>query len=322
MSEPRASAGRVGGPFPVRLDDIAPLNAIFSDAFSERYRRDGMAGVRVPPLNPAIWRFAIEAAGDGAMLWRDAAGEIAAFNFAHVLGAEGWMGPLAVREDLQAQRLGHRIVEAAIAILKRAGCTTIGLETMPRTMDNIGFYASMGFVPGPLTITVTMEAVGGPPPRLLGGCGGAEREDALRDCAELLARVRPGADYTRELQLTLRHGLGDVVLHDGEDGRLRGFALCHEIPLVEGRSREELRVLKLCVDDARELPALMHLVRVQARRSGTLRAALRLQGEYPEALRALVAHGARVRWTDLRMTLSGYAETPARGGLALSNWEI
>ena len=67
MSAPRASAGRVGGPFPVRAEDIGPLNAIFSDAFSERYRRDGMAGVRVPPLNPAIWRFAIESAGDGAL---------------------------------------------------------------------------------------------------------------------------------------------------------------------------------------------------------------------------------------------------------------
>ncbi|HRQ77409.1 MAG TPA: GNAT family N-acetyltransferase [Gemmatimonadaceae bacterium] len=322
MSDARASAGRVGGPFPVRVEDIAPLNAIFSDTFSERYRRDGMSGVRVPPLNPAIWRFAIEAAGEGAMLWRDDAGAIAAFNFAHVLGGEGWMGPLAVREDLQAQRLGHRIVEAGIAHLKRAGCTTIGLETMPRTMDNIGFYASMGFVPSGLTITVTMDAVGGDAPRLLGACGSSERDEALQDCAALLARVRPGADYTRELALSLRHGLGDVVLHAAEDGQLRGFALYHDVPLVEGRSREELRVLKLCVDDVRELPALMQLLRVQARRSGTLRAAVRLQGEFPEALRVLVAHGARVRWTDLRMTLSGYAEAPARGGLALSNWEI
>ncbi|MBA3854607.1 MAG: hypothetical protein C0503_09335 [Gemmatimonas sp.] len=306
----------------MRVEDITPLNAIFSDAFSERYRRDGMAGVRVPPLNPAIWRFAIESAGSGAMLWRDAAGEIAAFNFAHALGAEGWMGPLAVREDLQAHRLGHRIVEAGVAHLKQAGCTTIGLETMPRTMDNIGFYASMGFVPAPLTITVTMDAISGAAPRLLGQAGSGDREALLRDCAALLQAVRPGADYTRELALTLRHGLGDVLLHTAEDGRLLGFALYHEVPLVEGRSREELRVLKLVVDDARELPALMQLVRAQARRSGTLRAALRVQGEFPDAIRVLVAHGARVRWTDLRMTLTGYAEAPAQRGVAISNWEI
>ena len=322
MSDATAHVARVSGPFAVRVEDIAPLNAIFSDAFSERYRRDGMAGVRVPPLNPAIWRFAIESAGAGAMLWRDGAGDIAAFNFAHALGREGWMGPLAVREDLQAHGLGHRIVEAGVAHLKQQGCTTIGLETMPRTMDNIGFYASMGFVPAPLTITVTMDAIGGVAPRLLGQSGSGDRERLLGECAALLSRVRPGADYTRELALTLRHGLGDVLLHTAEDGQLRGFALYHEIPLVEGRSREELRVLKLAVDDVRELPALMHLVRVQARRSGTLRAALRLQGEFPDALRVLVAHGARVRWTDLRMTLTGYGEVPASVGMAISNWEI
>jgi GNAT superfamily N-acetyltransferase len=316
------SDARISGPFAIRPEDIGPLNAMFSDAFSERYRRDGMAGVRVPPLNPAIWRFAIESADEGAMLWRDAQGQIAAFNLAHVLGREGWMGPLAVREDLQARGLGRVIVETGIARLKAAGCTTIGLETMPRTMDNIGFYASLGFNPGALTITVTLDGQAGTPPRLLGLAGSGEREELVADCAALLERVRPGADYARELRLTLRHGLGDVLLLHGDDGALRGFALYHEVPLVEGRSREELRVLKLVLADAGDLPAMAQQLRVQARRSGALRAAIRLQGEFSDALRVLVAHGARVRWTDLRMTLSGYAEPRVTRGLAVSNWEI
>ena len=315
-------AGRIVGPFPIRLEDIPELNGIFSDAFSERYRRDGMAGVRVPPLNPAIWRFAIDGAGEGAMLWRDSHNAIVAFNLAHVVGKEGWMGPLAVREDLQARGIGRTIVEAGIAHLKRNGCTTIGLETMPRTMDNIGFYSGLGFVTAPLTITVTMEQLTVPAPPLLSHAGSGERERHITDLAALTALVRPGADYTREIQLTLRHGLGDVVLMHDEAGALHGYALFHDIPLVEGRSREELRVLKLVVADADDLPPLMQLVRAQVRRSGALRAALRLQGEYPEALRVLVEHGARVRWTDLRMTLSGYTEPRSNKGIAISNWEI
>ena len=61
---------RVAGPVPLAAVPLAELNGLFSDAFSERYRRDGMVGVRVPPLHPRIWAFAFEAAGDGAMAWR------------------------------------------------------------------------------------------------------------------------------------------------------------------------------------------------------------------------------------------------------------
>ena len=79
----------LAGPVPITSADIAELNTLFSDAFTERYRRDGLVGVRVPPLNPAIWRYAIDGAGSGAMLWRDEVGAIAAFNIAHASGAEG-----------------------------------------------------------------------------------------------------------------------------------------------------------------------------------------------------------------------------------------
>ena len=64
------------------------------------------SGVRVPQLNPLVWRYAIEDAGDGAMVWRDADGHMVAFNMVHRSGTEGWMGPLAVRPDRQGEGLG------------------------------------------------------------------------------------------------------------------------------------------------------------------------------------------------------------------------
>jgi len=37
----------------------------------------------------------------------------------------------------------------------------------------------------------------------------------------------------------------------------------------------------------------------------------------------LIARGARVRWTDLRMSVHDFAEVkPANAGIVLSNWEI
>ena len=79
----------VEGPFPARVEEIGALNVVFSDAFTERYRRDGMVGVRVPNLNPQVWRYAIEDSAEGAMVWRDARGEIAAFNMVYRSGVEG-----------------------------------------------------------------------------------------------------------------------------------------------------------------------------------------------------------------------------------------
>ena len=84
------------GPERPTARDVDPLNRVFSEAFTDRYRRDGMTGVRVPYLNPAIWRYALEDAGEGAMVWRDPDGELCGFNMVHLSGREGWMGPLAV----------------------------------------------------------------------------------------------------------------------------------------------------------------------------------------------------------------------------------
>jgi len=310
------------GPFQASVDDIPALNKVFSEAFTDRYRRDGMVGVRVPQLNPAIWRYAIEDAGAGAMLWRDERGEIAAFNMAHRSGIEGWMGPLAVRTDRQAGGVGKEMVREGVEYLKRSGAKVIGLETMPRTMDNIGFYSSLGFLPGRLTVTLTLDAVANDThATVFGRLPAADRDDALGECRTLVDELIPGYDFAREIELTDELSLGDTVLiHRG--GALVGYALYHTMPLVEGRVREELRVLKLVLASDDLLPEMIRALTDLARKSGTRRVAFRLQGEYLEAYQRVFGAGARVRWTDLRMALADFPERIVRGGVVLSNWEI
>ena len=312
----------VDGPFPARVEEIGALNVVFSDAFTERYRRDGMVGVRVPNLNPQVWRYAIEDSADGAMVWRDARGEIAAFNMVHRSGVEGWMGPLAVRTEYQGTGLGKEVVERGIAWLAREGVKVIGLETMPRTMDNIGFYSRIGFAPGRLTITLTLDAVSSErAPELLGRMGVRDHEESMIAARALLERLQPGYDFTREIELTESLSLGDtVLLHDRDE--LVGFALCHTAPLVEGRVREELRVLKLVLADESRFDPMVRALRDYARRSGTRSVAFRVQGEYDALYRRLIGMGARVRWTDLRMSYSGHAEVKPAVGVVWSNWEI
>jgi GNAT superfamily N-acetyltransferase len=316
-------ASTVEGPQRITLPDVAELNQVFSDAFTERYRRDGMVGVRVPFLNPAIWRYAIEDAGEGAMLWRDERGAIVAFNIAHRSGIEGWMGPLAVRPDAQDGGVGKLIVRAGRDWLEHAGARVIGLETMPRTMDNIGFYSGLGFEPGRLTLTVTFSSAPAEHAALLlGRQRVAEKREWIAACRRLTDAVRPGYDFSREIELTDELALGDTLLF-APGGELRGFALYHTAPLVEGRVREELRVLKLVLADAGDAEALVRQLADQSRRSGTRQVAVRVQGEFVDVYNRLVALGGRVRWTDLRMTTQGHAEPPVVGrGVVLSNWEI
>lgn len=313
----------VDGPYPARGDDIPSLNQVFSDAFTERYRRDGMVGVRVPFLNPAIWRYALEDAGQGAMVWRGERGELVAFNMAHRSGVEGWMGPLAVRPEAQGAGIGKDVVRAGIDWLSRQGARVIGLETMPRTMDNIGFYSTLRLLPNRLTMTLTLDAsLAERPAPLLGRLPLQLREDVVAECRALLDDQMPGYDFSRELLLTDGLTLGDTMLLRSARDELVGFALCHTSPLVEGRIREELRVLKLVLAREADLEPMVRGLADFARRSGTRRVALRVQGEYVSAYERLIALGARVRWTDLRMALAGAEEPRARTGIVWSNWEV
>ena len=316
------SAGIVDGPQRATVRDIDELNEVFSAAFTDRYRRDGLSGVRVPHLNPIIWRYAIEDAAEGALLWRDERGAIAAFNMVHQSGAEGWMGPLAVRSDQQGHGVGKDIVTRGVTWLRGRGARVIGLETMPRTMDNIGFYSRLGFTPGQITLTLSFEAFRHESSvALLSKLSPLGRDDAIAACRVLLDRVLPGSDYSREISLTADLQLGDTLLLYERDA-LVGFALAHTAPLVEGRTRDELRVLKLALDDESRFGPFARAIANHARHTGVRRVSFRMQAEYSDAYRQAIGMGMHVRWTDLRMSLEGFPDRRPDAGMALSNWEI
>jgi GNAT superfamily N-acetyltransferase len=311
----------LSGPERAAGTEIDRINRLFSDAFTDRYQRDGLAGVRVPLLNPAIWRFAIAAAGDGALVWRDGSGAIAAFNMVHCSGAEGWMGPLAVRPDRQGRGLGQAIVREGIRRLEGSGARVIGLETMPRTVDNIGFYSRLGFRPGHLTVSVTRTLDES------GARSGARFptgswQGLMARCRELTESLAPGVDFSRELHLTREHELGGLTVVP-ETGLASGFALWHTAPLAEGRPGDEARVLKLAARDAEAFRVLIAAVERDATRAGARQVSVRCQTAYTSAYEILLESGYEVHWTDLRMTLSGKQEVPAKnGGVVFSNWEI
>lgn len=313
----------VHGPERAGEEDIEDLNRLFAEAFTDRYRRDGLVGVRVPRLNPAIWRYALLDAGEGAMLWRDEHGDVAAFNLAHLCGREGWMGPLAVRTDRQGGGVGKAVVGAAADWLIDHGAHTVGLETMPRTVDNIGFYSGLGFRPGHLTVTLTLDTGTRrlPAPALLSAEAGDRQHAGVTAVRGLVEELASGYDCSREILLTAEMRLGDTVLLWGDAG-LDGFALWHSAPLAEGRDADELRVLKLAARSPEAFAGVVNAVEAAASRAGIRRVAIRCQTAYADAYQTLMARGYQVRWTDLRMCLTGYPERSPVEGVLFSNWEI
>jgi GNAT superfamily N-acetyltransferase len=313
------------GPRRATPADVEALNTVFSETFTDRYRRDGLAGVRVPPLNPLVWHYAMRDAGDGAMLWLDEHDDIVAFNVAHRSGSEGWMGPLAVRLDRQGLGVGGIIVRAALDWLEQRNVSTIGLETMPRTLDNIGFYSRLGFDPAPLTVTMTGEAshhrVAGDW-IALSRLDDSERADLMQRCTERIDRSLPGRDYRREMDLTQELRLGDTLVFE-RGGVVLGFVVWHGIALAANRPADEVRVLKLFADSNVSFERVLVALEATAAARRLPRVAIRCQSGYAEAYRSLIARGYRVRWTDLRMTRVGFPEQcPPAGEIVFSNWEI
>jgi len=257
------------------------------------------------------------------MVWRDENDEIAAFNVAHRSGTEGWMGPLAVRPDRQGTGVGKTVVRTATDWLIDRGVVTLGLETMPRTPENIGFYARLGFMPGHLTVTVTNEIVtrGHPVPTLLSQRAAGEKDAVLAAARTLASGLVAGCDFSREMLLTAELGLGDTSLVEGDDG-LEAMALWHSASLADTRARDEVRVLKLAARSDRGFEAAIAAVEAAAAKVGIRRVALRCQTRFADAFRRLIARGYRVRWTDLRLSYGGYAERHPASGVLFSNWEI
>jgi GNAT superfamily N-acetyltransferase len=312
----------VRGPDRPGLRDIESLNRVFADAFTDRYSRDGLVGVRVPQLNNLVWRYALEDAGEGSMVWRDAEGHMVAFNMVHRSGTEGWMGPLAVRPDRQGEGLGSLMVRTGIDWLRAQGATTIGLETMPRTVDNIGFYSRIGLVPSHLTVTLVHDVPRRPSgvAELLSSAP-APWNERLEECRRLADSVLPGVDFTRELALTHDLGIGDTTLVR-ESGRLAGFALWHSTPLAAGRPKDELRVLKVVAASAVAFERLLQGLQLSAVSERVTRIAIRCQTEFSRTYLRLIELGYRVHWTDLRMLLDGYPQRLPTEGVLMSNWEI
>src|SRR5207247_3871379 len=130
------------------------------------------------------------------------------------------------------------IVRTALDWLLEQDVATLGLETMPRTVENIGFYARLGFFPGHLTVTLTNDIVtrGHQSPVLLSQRKSAASGLALEAGRDLVAALAPGYGFTPQILPTAAPGLRDTSPSDGDRGP-GAPVLWHSAPLPAGRPK-------------------------------------------------------------------------------------
>ena len=102
----------------------------------------------------------------------------------------------------------HRLAQ------ERSGRATIGLETMPRTVDNIGFYSRLGLRAGHLTVTLVRDAVPRRARRGARGCRlGTGAAASIEECRRADRRARAGRGlHPRDRGSRANSASGDTTL--------------------------------------------------------------------------------------------------------------
>jgi len=309
------------------LEDLEEANRLFSVSFTDAYRRDGLPGMSVPLLHPDFLKLEWQVSGDGAFCLEEQ-DRLLGFVLARAHGSEGWFGPLAVEPGYQGRGLGKVLVAKAVTYLKRKGCTTIGLETMPRTYRNLGLYTKAGFQPGHLVLTMKVDVArasipAGSSPGRSGLATEAipeERERLREGLRRFWGEISPGLDYEPEIRATLERDYGDV-LYLRENERIAGFVFFHHAPYFVSDGYGVLRVARLgAVRGTGAFGKILHELAAHGVREGMDEVYLRCETSDWEVTRALFEWGFRVVHSDLRMCLEGYPKRSAADRIHLSRW--
>ncbi len=198
--------------------EIADVNHLLSRAFTQGRIDDGYHQTHIPLCRPLFLEMYQEECPEGCLVISER-DRILGVSFNHIWGKTGWIGPLAVDPDFHLSGIGKKITTESIQFLKYNGCTTIGLETNPRSARNIGFYGRLGFVTGPLTAdmirAVPINADNHTQPLKIifySECSDSDQGVFCDIVKKLVAPNAANIDYVPLINSLTNFGFGDSVL--------------------------------------------------------------------------------------------------------------
>ena len=297
--------------------DLHRVNMLLSRSFTQGRIDDGYQITHVPMCRPEFLELYFSGCPDGCFVLEDA-GQIQAAAFCHIWGKIGWIGPLAVIPEQHLLGLGKKMTVQCMDFLKKSACTTIGLETSPRSNRNIGFYGKLGFLPKSLSIDVIRRV---PVPEkctyskqhdlvYYSRCSESERNDFLTKVRFITKLAAPAVDYSSLINLLPGFSFGETLLF-----------LRHKIPIA-------CAILQTIPTSAEEKPSILRSIAFVAHPKapnsyfkyfiqdietfatelGLRKLHFRLSSHATRVFNYFLANNFRIIHTDLRMTLANYPE--------------
>lgn len=99
----------------------------------------------------------IEASNNSCIVYEDN-NNVVGFNFIHIWGSFAWFGAFGVHPKYQGKGIGKVLINHTIKTLKDDyKVSTIGLNTMPESQYNVGFYMNLGFAPYKLSLNLKKQ---------------------------------------------------------------------------------------------------------------------------------------------------------------------
>lgn len=311
----------------MRRSDLPAVNRILSKAFTAARINDGYKKTHVPLCHLSFLEMYLAAFPSGCLVIENENG-LVGYTFSHLWGEVAWIGPVSVIPAQQGKRLGQSLMIRAIEILKDAGAKVIGLETMPRSYRNIGFYTKLGFLPQNLTLDLIMSVPRIPDDPLPANyevvfyseANPTEKTMLASAADELARRIDPHLSIRPEIEVTCQFQYGDALcILRGR--QMLACLVIHTKTYSEEEDPRYMKIVQMIVDPVLSVAELLpHLFEYAARKYlDTI--SVRTPTRYYRAYNELIATGFHVFHSDLRMTLEGYHEVADPRNFNLSKWE-
>jgi GNAT superfamily N-acetyltransferase len=246
--------------------------------------------------------------------------KLVGYVFSRIWGKLGWIGTFGVDPDCQGQGIGKKLITQTIESLKEAGCTTIGLETMPDSPYNVGLYTKLGFNLSYPTLYLTKPSapiVSIPSFSLFSK---VNEQEATAFIASLSQSANQNVNYVVEAQNAKEYGWGDTLLFGWPQPY--GFAIVRTIFILQGSSQSICGVICVVLEpkSRSQLGEVLQLLQSYAYENHASRITLPVNAIDSKVLREAIANGFQISEIMLRMVYQGKYMPPE--GIDVSRWAM